>query len=285
MKFIVLVLCLVAAACQPLPHPFEANRPPPRSPILSPPDAVGIVVDPVAGAPATTAVALAEAMADLLRDEDVPADTRVGNKKSYRLSGTATATEQGGQVAVALAWHLAGPDGRTVADEKISETVAKESWAKGDKAVAKALAAKSAAALAKRVEGDAPLETPVAKTVVALKPVTGAPGDGERSLGRALADSLGKAGVTLKSGPGEQERYLIAGRVELSPPSAGKQDIKITWSLARPDGSEIGRVSQENKVPAGSLDGPWGETAYYVAIAATSGIVELLKRAEAKSGT
>jgi hypothetical protein len=285
MRFFLLALALLAGACQPLPHPFAANKPPVHSPILSPPDAAGIVVDPVSGAPAVTAVALAEAMADLIRDEDVPANTRVGNKKSYRLSGTATVEDKGAQVSVSIAWHLAGADGRAIGDETIAETVPKEAWQKGDKGLTKALAAKSAQALAKRVEGDAPLETPVEKTVLALKPVTGAPGDGERSLGRAIADALGKAGVALKSGPGEKENYALAGKVELGPAQGGKQNIKITWSLSRPDGSEIGRVNQENKVPAGSLDGAWGETAYFVAIAATSGIVELLKRAEAKAGT
>jgi hypothetical protein len=280
MRRLLIALLLPLAACQPLPHPFSENRPPVHSPVMSPPDAAGILVDPVAGAPAVTAVALAEAMADALRNEDVPADTRAANRKSYRLSGTAQTEEKGGQLTVAIDWQLSGPDGRVVGTEKISETVAKGAWRSGDKELAKALIAKAALALAHRVEGDAPMEKPVEKTVLAVKPVTGAPGDGEKSLSRAIADSLNRAGIALKSSPGDKENFLLVGKVELGPVQAGKQDIKITWSLARADGSEIGRVNQENKVPAGSLDGAWGVTAYDVALAATGGIVELLKRAQ-----
>ncbi len=52
--------------------------------------------------------------------------------------------------------------------------------------------------------------------------------------------------------------------------------------MSRADGKEIGQVSQENAVPAGSLDGKWGDTAYDVATAAVGGIVELFQASQGR---
>ena len=54
-----LLFLALIAACQPLPHPFADDVPPPSAPMLSPPDSAGIIVAPVAGAPAPIAGELA----------------------------------------------------------------------------------------------------------------------------------------------------------------------------------------------------------------------------------
>ena len=66
-------------------------------------------------------------------------------------------------------------------------------------------------------------------------------------------------------------------------PTAGKQHVKIVWHVRRTDGSEIGTVAQENDVPAGLLDGAWGDVAYTVAVAAQNGIMELIARGARQS--
>ena len=48
--------------------------------------------------------------------------------------------------------------------------------------------------------------------------------------------------------------------------------------MRRADGAEIGTVGQENDVPKGLLDGPWGDVAYSVAIAAADGLAQLIAR-------
>lgn len=272
---------LLLLACQPLPHPFEDSKPPPASPISSPPDAAGVVVQPVAGAPAPAAAALAAAMVDALQKEDVPADTAADNSRSYRLTGTATAQPAGDRTRVSIAWKLAGADGHVVATETESAEVAAAAWQRGDIAMAKALVARPAPVLARRVEGDAPLEHPVQMATVGIVPVTGASGDGGHALSLAIATALHRAGVALQEKPGDKPSYILAGKVAIGAANAGHQNIKIVWALSRPDGKEIGQVSQENAVPAGSLDGKWGDTAYDVATAAVGGIVELLQRAQA----
>ena len=56
----------------------------------------------------------------------------------------------------------------------------------------------------------------------------------------------------------------------------GKQPIQIDWMVRDPQGKRLGTVSQKNDIPAGSLDGAWGQTADAAAAAAAQGIIKLL---------
>lgn len=269
-------------ACQPLPHPFADNRPPPTSPILLPPDAAGIVVQPVAGAPAASSHDLATAMVEALQKEDVPADTLAANARSYHLTGTATATPAGSVTRVTVAWQLSAADGHVLGTESAAAAVPSDGWRQGSADAAKMLAAQAAPLLARRVEGDVPKEHAAGAATLGIVPVTvtGVSGDGGHELSLAIATALHRAGVAVQDKPGEPPTYLLTGKVAVAAAQSGHQNVKIVWDLARADGKEIGQVSQENAVPAGSLDGHWGDTAYDVATAAVGGIVELLQRAQ-----
>lgn len=279
-RFLSLLAILLLAACQPLTQPFGDDRPPPMSPITSPPDSVGVVVEPVVNAPAKAAGALADAMATALRDQDVPADTKVGNQKSYRLAGKAEAKPQGDHVLIAIDWELLGPDGHSVSHQNSSGEAPAADWRDGNPYLAKDLATKAAPALARSVEGDIPVEAKINNPVLAVRKVMGAPGDGEKSLTRQIGDALRRAGVTIKEKPEEKENFVLNGAVTVASAEAGQQKVKIVWSLVRTDGSQIGEVSQENAVPAGTLDGAWGDVAYAIATAASGGIIELIERAK-----
>jgi hypothetical protein len=111
--------------------------------------------------------------------------------------------------------------------------------------------------------------------VTALVPtVVGAPGDGSRSLAAALRNELMRNGVK-PAAPGAPS-YRVEGRVKMGAAQSGQQPIKIDWVVKDPGGKSLGTVSQENKIPAGSLDGQWGGTATAAAVAATQGILKLL---------
>ena len=64
----------------------------------------------------------------------------------------------------------------------------------------------------------------------------------------------------------------------MGPADNGEQPIKIDWVVRDPKGVSLGTVSQENKIPAGSLNGNWGSTASAAATAATQGILKLLPK-------
>jgi hypothetical protein len=116
--------------------------------------------------------------------------------------------------------------------------------------------------------------------VTALVPsVVGAPGDGSTALASALRNELLRNGVA-PTPPGTPA-YRVEGRVQLGAAEGGQQPIKIDWVVRDPKGANLGTVSQENKIPAGSLNGRWGSTATAAATAATQGILKLLPQSTA----
>jgi hypothetical protein len=265
---------LALAACQPLPHPFDDARalPPPSS--LTPPDSVGILVLPPKDAAAPFAQKLAEALAKALRDDDVPASTDAENRGSYRLETSQDASSGAGRVG--MRWTLVSAKGAIVGSGSADAT------GTADDAIALSLAKKTAPAVTALVMGDAPVPTANAAALVALAGVSGAPGDGGTALARAIGVALGRAGVTL-GGEGARARFALDCKVDVAPAAGGKELVTIHWVLALAGGKELGRVNQQNTVPAGSLDQAWGEVAYDAAGAAAPGIAELLERAQASS--
>ena len=112
---------------------------------------------------------------------------------------------------------------------------------------------------------------------VLVQPVTGAPGDGQRSLATALKKRLYAGGVKLANGTSVNV-YMVKGSVKLSDASGGKQSIRIDWQVLDPNGKKLGTVSQQNMIPRGSLNGPWGAIAEAAAGAAADGIIKLLPK-------
>ncbi len=110
-----------------------------------------------------------------------------------------------------------------------------------------------------------------------VAPVTGAPGDGRRSLTTALKKRLYKDGVKLANGTSTNV-YTVKGIVKLSSASGGKESIRIDWQVLDPSGKRLGTVSQQNTIPKGSLNGPWGAIADAAAGAAADGIIKLLPK-------
>jgi hypothetical protein len=112
---------------------------------------------------------------------------------------------------------------------------------------------------------------------VLVQPVTGAPGDGQRSLTVALKKRLYAGGVKLANGTSVNV-YMVKGSVKLSDATGGKQSIRIDWQVLDPTGKKLGTVSQQNMIPRGSLNGPWGAIADAAAGAAADGIIKLLPK-------
>jgi hypothetical protein len=284
LRFACVLLVLALAACQggglssPVSH---ANV---VTPTLTPPDSAGILVLPVSGAPSPAATDIAQAMADALQQEDVPASTSASNQRSFRLSSTVTTLAAGDSGdAIIISWTLNDANGRKLGGTESNTTASEQSWRLGGDDIARALANPAAPTLAKLIESDAPLPQGNASPEVALGDVSGAPGDGDTALARAMGAALGRVHVELAD-PGGKPDYTLSGTVEVSPPSGPNQTVKLSWALLRPDGSEVGRVNQENAVPAGSLDRFWGDIAYAVTNAAAPGVRQLIEQAGTAPG-
>jgi hypothetical protein len=273
-------LVLITAACQPLPHPFADDVPKPGSPILTLRDMASVSIAPIAGGPRSTAEKLAPAMAAALQQRDIAASDRNASLDSYRLTGRIQAMPpRDGKAALVALWELRDPSGKLVGTRAERIEAAAGDWETGNPKSVADVAAAGADQLAGLMQEGSPAEAAVGgRTRLLLDGVTGAPGDGGEALERAIGLLLQRQDVAVVTDPRAGADLALAVEVAVGLPRAGKQHVKIVWHLLRPGGGEIGTVAQENDVPAGLLDGPWGDIAYTVAAAAQDGIMALVAR-------
>ncbi len=276
----VVAAALLLGSCQPLPHPFADDVPPHGSPMLTLRDTVSVTIAPIDG----TAAKLGPAMAGALQQREIAASDKTASIGSYELNGRIQQMlASGGKSALVAHWELRDPSGQLLGEraERI-EAEARE-WEEGnDDAVAR-LAAASADRVAGLLQDDAPVQAEAGgRTRLLIGQVEGAPGDGSESLARAITELLKRQDLAIVTDPQAKADLVIAADVAVAKAKAGKQNVKILWHVRRQDGGEIGTVGQENDVPSGLLDGPWGDVAYMVAASAQPGIMELVARGAAQ---
>jgi hypothetical protein len=285
MRALVIVLSLAGlGSCGQAPRPFE-HQAKFESDLLVLKDRAGIVVAPLAGDLPANPELLASAMADRLRDLNIPATTRAVNNESRYLYGwaarksLAAAPDQ-----LVVRWELWDPDGRLVGSYTQQRPFMGIAGPDNGNALIDAMATEAAPKIAALVQ-DAPVVEakipgfPGARLVVA--PLSSGPGDSAQSLVPALRAELAAAGLPVSNQQGPRD-LLVLGKIALESTPDGREQIAITWSVTKArNGEELGQVDQRNQVPAGSLDGPWGATAVEIARGAAQGIIDLLSRAAA----
>ena len=266
--------------CQPLPHPFADDVPRKGSPMLALRDSASVTIAPIAGTPRATAEKLGPAMASALQAKEIAASDRTASLGSYELSGRIQemAPSQGKAVVIAV-WELRDPSGERLGERAERLEAPAADWEEGKDDPVAQLAAASAAQLLTLLQDDAPTQTEIGgRTRLLIGGVSGAPGDGGNALTSAITEILKKQDLAVITDPQAQADLVLAADVDIARPKAGKQHVKIVWYVRRKDGDEIGTVGQENDVPAGLLDGAWGDVAYMVAVSAQDGIMELVSR-------
>jgi hypothetical protein len=271
------------AACQPLPHPFAQDAPKPGAAILRLRDGTSIWVAPVAGTPRATAQKLAAAIARALRHQQIAASDKTAATISDVLHGRIRQMPgENGETAVVAQWRLDNARGRVLGERAVRILGEEADWQTGAKGAVARLAAASAGQLASLVEGGPPpAEARMRQIRLLIGPITGAPGDGADSLAHAIAQVLKQPDLAIVAGPDARPDLILDAAVTLGKPEGGKEHVRIVWRLRRPDGGEIGTVEQQNDVPSDLLDGPWGNVAWSVAVAAQGGITRLVARAGA----
>lgn len=283
MRRTVIVGALLLAACGDLPRPFERFGSLNDSPLLRMADSPQVLVEKPKFAPPAFALAWPEHLAFGLREANIPAATQSHLRAGHVLSTWAeNLIDQGGlPVDVALHWSLSAHDGQKVVEGVQHLGGSWRSPRAEDPKVTEALAKE----VVKRV--GAALQEP-AEQVTAARPkrpaifvrgVSGAPGNGNGALVQALRNLLRQYGAD--AAPDEASAaFVVEGKVETKPPAAGRQEIQVTWRVFRSgEGVELANIGQRNRVPAGSLDGAWGELAFAVASGGVEGIAEILAKA------
>lgn len=221
----------------------------------------------------------------------------------YTLRGYLVASKEKKGSKISYIWDVADAKGERVArvsgDEIIASRSGSDPWSGVDSAALRRIAEKttsqiaasmpggssapvaSSPSAASRAPGVAP-SAPAArkapgKVMALVSPVSGAPGDGKSSLTAALKKRLYAGGVKLASAAAGNV-YTVKGKVSLTSASGGRESIRIDWQVIDPKGKRLGTVSQQNTIPKGSLNGPWGPIADAAAGAAADGIIKLLPK-------
>ena len=262
-----------------------------------------ITVAPIIGAPENVTKELTQALIVAGGDRNLTIMTG-SDGANYTLRGYLLAAPERGGAKISYIWDVTDAEGTRVTRVSGEEAVTKGSssnpWRGVDSTVIRNIANKTTSQLAADLPGGrsasspsvaaAPAATPATATAAAARPapppkpsgvlvapVTGAPGDGSRSLATALKKKLYADGVKLANGAASNV-YTVKGVVKLTDAGGGKEKIQIDWRVLDPSGKRLGTVSQQNTIPKGSLNGPWGAIADAAAGAAADGIIKLLPK-------
>lgn len=287
MKRAIAVLCLalfMVTACGPLPRPFGRDQGEPGSKLASQLYFEGVEVQPMTGTTKPMSELVAGAIIGRLQNEyEIPASYRGMDRSEFVLLGHVVDNRSDPGVAepVSIEWQLLRRDGEVVENFVDAVEASRLEWDYGAAPVLEKIGKRIGTRVAKAVLGKrfgmSGQDRLLGRAGVFIGAVTGAPGNGNASLRRAIAVALGGGGLRLTNNPVEA-LFTLNGTVEMGAPENNAQSIRILWEIKDVDGNVVGRAEQNNVVAAGSLDGNWGRTAAFVAAAATEGIVKVVER-------
>lgn len=272
---LLLAVALLPAACGDLPEPFIGNPGATARLLAMPITPPMLAVPPPDGAllGARAKDDFAELLALSLQNEEVPSLARKPEKKDWQLRVSA---QRSGDLVVPR-YAIFDPSGHeqgTIDGGPLSAS----GWTTGAPTTlgpaAKDAAPKILALMLsiRRVRDRADpnsLVNRVAKLFVPI--VTGAPGDGDTALTRMIRTDLAQLGPLVQLTPDGAD-FIVTGKVTVTPLPGAQQQVEIAWTVTWPSGKVLGKVSQLNSVPAGTLDMYWGDVASAVAQEASGGI-------------
>jgi hypothetical protein len=283
MRLVPLFLALALAACQ-LPQPFAHVGPVKDNALIELPSGKGVRVTAAPDVAPEFAEPLTEATVRALSEVGIMASTDAARPAGYLLTGDVALikdTDDGPEVA-AFAWKLTSTSGKAVGtfDQKIDGGEA--GWLANDpgifEVVAHDVGPQIVAMLAQdtdptgTVDGETEAAVPVQQKLY-FSGVTGAPGDGNEALARAMADVLKKSGTPLAETE-EDANCILSANVTTEPQAVGTSLVGITWRLTDRAGVELGKIDQKNPVRSTLIATRWGNLANMVAEAAADGILD-----------
>jgi hypothetical protein len=272
-----LLLLLVLAGCGALPQPFFGNpgatgtrlAEPPPSRLAVPTPSQSLLSDEGGEAWATaTAAALA--------NEALPASHAAVRPGDWTLALSADLRGSDVLPSYALIDSTGTPQGTAQ-----GAPVPASSWSRNDPAVLKAAAEQAAPAIdtlltriqAARLHND-PNSLQNRPARVFVSGVSGAPGDGNRSLAAQIRLKLTGFGIVVQDTV-EGADYKLRCEVRTAPGAGRTLRVELQWVVDDARG-ERGRVVQLNDLPAGSVEPYWGDVAVVAAEEAAGGIKDVL---------
>ncbi|MBC6405577.1 MAG: hypothetical protein GDA41_07635 [Rhodospirillales bacterium] len=280
------LLAIGLASCGQIPRPFELGDKQ-VNPLLVPPEGGELLVRHPTGLPSRLDDGGAALLAEGLTRGGVRSSARERSALGADLSiHVASRPVDSRHERLFLSWEVYSPSGVLRGSARQDRVVPTGAWAEGDPRLLRALAQEAAPQLAHFVSGSEPNvreftwapKTGPPLPEMAVGVIEGAPGNGNVALGEALVMLLAQQGIRLLRKP-SPDRLMVEGRIEMGPIKGGQQLATLTWTVKDGlDGEVLGSVTQQNPVPAGSLDRDWGQAAFLAGQGAVEGIVSVLKR-------
>jgi hypothetical protein len=254
------------AACGDASRPFmgapgvmasRLARPPPMRVAVVPPSNLQL--------PAVASNLYAEAVANALQSQEVPAVVAIPRPGDWRLDLGAVRSGTN----ITPAFSLASPSGPAQGAERM-RPIPWDTWRLGRPQMLRDVAAEAAPRIVRLLAGvdaarrhTAPANLNNRPRRVAVTEVTGAPGDGDQALLRLMRTKLAQLGPVVQESPVDAD-FIVKARVQDRPVNASTRKVKISWQVLNGRGEEIGRLEQQNDVPKGMLDRYWGDVAVVV---------------------
>jgi hypothetical protein len=265
---------LVLAACGNLPRPFQPDDKSLANPLLQRAEHAGVVVMPLSGVDDDAqSQEFAVALAAALRGVDVVAHNGAGNRASPVLSSYLEQAAGGQGTLILWLSNGAGTDIGTYEIPVRSRDLVTDTPAR--RTAMRVLAERVAAELdpeRARQRGMPPVH---------VQRIGGLPAAQSAALEAAIAFWLRRAQLEIAEGPASGAVVLAGGVVFRDRPDA-KVAVEVVWRVLGGDGAELGRLAQQNEVPASVLSQVWGEVATAIAENAAEGIVDLVARTRAR---
>jgi hypothetical protein len=277
-RFAGFTLAGLLAACGALPQPFAGNpgvagarlSQPPPSRLVVPPPTQAMLSD-------IGADTLAGALVTALVEHEIPAVEDAPRRGDWSLSLTAEMHDG----KVVPSYEVADPTGKPMG-AALGQPIDLKTWSDGAPETMRDAAAKAAPSIVtllqtinaarQRSDPNSLLNRPAR---IAIKGVTGAPGDGDTALARQMKLELTKIGEVVQDSTDGAD-YLVRAEVVLAPGAKGMQRVEIQWIVADAKDQESGRIVQLNEIAPGSLDKFWGDVAFVVAKEAAGGVKEVI---------
>lgn len=312
-----LVAAGLVSGCSTLARPFGKGNNAIAGPLLE--DAPPVSIVAVKGPPRRLGDRIAAHVATEADRRGFEVSRAAPTNRSFRVTGTLSAATSPRGVAIAYVWDVTDAIGagrhRIAGQEIIFDAEGADPWAAVDDAAMTRIGQYTAEGLAgflgqrgydvrnialppppsvasssggAPVPGSpapptsaAPKAAPRTATMVAqvaVPAVTGVDAASGRDLSTAMQSALSRYGVRL-SPSADDTTLKVAGSVTVGPARAGKRPVAISWQVLDRADELVGKVDQNNEVPAAMLDKGWAPLAKMVADAAADGIMDLLVRA------
>lgn len=275
---LLLLAPLALAACSGLPQPFR-GRPGAVARQLRLPPGYRVAVPYSSGALLTDSdsASLSRALAEALVANEIPAVPGAALPLDWQV---VIAAEREGPFIVPR-YALRNADGQALG-MLVGQPVPEREWVEGGSDLHARVAGETAPRMANLIGRiDAQRRTGDERAagsgppVLRLLPVRGAPGDGNRSLTARMRESLASLGFQVQE-EAQGAGFAVQGEVTMAAAGRGLQRVEIVWVVSRRDGEDLGRVLQLNEVPAGTLNGLWGDVAFVVAQEASGGVRDVV---------